>query len=228
VNDAVGGTGVQSEAGAAGDERALRGALAWAPGTPIPAGTLAGRAVHGDGQVGVDVEDGLLTGLAADPVDVRTDGSGGGAGQQHSAGDWDAFGSRPPGRAGRPEGPSEASEESFSCGVPPVPRFAPPLLPATASVMPIATAITTTAAPIPATQLRRRLRRASRARILVIFSRACCLFLLPLDTACAPQFDRSPNDRWVNWAGRRRCGPRRGPPPARPRCAGPCRSLRSS
>ena len=49
--------------------------------------------------------------------------------------------------------------------------------------MPTATAITTNAAPIPATQLRRRLRRASRARILVIFSRACCLFLLPLDTA---------------------------------------------
>ena len=33
---------------------------------------------------------------------------------------------------------------------------------------------------------------------------------------------------WVSGAGRRRCGPRRGPPPARPRCAGPCRSLRSS
>src|SRR5207249_9897430 len=87
--------------------------------------------------------------------------------------------------------PSEASEESFSCGVPPVSRFAPSLFLATASVMPIAAAITTTAALIPATPLRRRLRRASRARILVIFSRACCLFLLPLDTACTSQSNRS-------------------------------------
>jgi hypothetical protein len=51
----------------------------------------------------------------------------------------------------------------------------------TASVMPAATAITTAAAPIPASQLRRRLRRASSALIWAIFARACCLFLALLD-----------------------------------------------
>jgi hypothetical protein len=73
--------------------------------------------------------------------------------------------------------------------MPPVSRLEPPLLPATASVMPAAAAITTTAAPIPAILLRRRLLRASRARILVIFSRACCLFMLPLDTAGTSQIE---------------------------------------
>ena len=106
VNDAIGGMGVQPvEAGTAGDERALRGALGLCAGDPDPGGDLAGRAVHEYGQVGVDVEDGLLTGLAAGPVDVLTGGSGGGAGQRRGAGDRDAFGSRRPGRAGRPEGP---------------------------------------------------------------------------------------------------------------------------
>jgi hypothetical protein len=56
----------------------------------------------------------------------------------------------------------------------------------TASVMPAAAMITTAATPIPAIQLRRRLRRASRARIWATFARACCLFLSPLDTSAYP------------------------------------------
>ena len=56
--------------------------------------------------------------------------------------------------------------------------FKPPPLPVTASVIPA------TAAPIPASHWRRRLRRASRTRSLAIFSRACCLLLPPLDFAC--------------------------------------------
>jgi len=45
---------------------------------------------------------------------------------------------------------------------------------------------TAAAAPIPTIQLRRRLRRASRARIWAILSRAFCLFLSPLDTRAYP------------------------------------------
>jgi hypothetical protein len=74
VDDAVGGVGVQPvEAGAAGDERALGGVLGLGAGDSDAGRDLARRAVHEDGQVGVDVKDGLLAGLAADRVNVRAD-----------------------------------------------------------------------------------------------------------------------------------------------------------
>ena len=52
--------------------------------------------------------------------------------------------------------------------------------------MPTAAAATMTTAPRLISQLRRRLRLASSARIWAIFSRACCLFLSPLDTRANP------------------------------------------
>src|SRR6266700_2698549 len=48
---------------------------------------LAWRASHEDGQVGVDVEGGLLAGLAADAVDLRPGGTGSGAGQRRGGRD---------------------------------------------------------------------------------------------------------------------------------------------
>src|SRR5487761_1445698 len=62
----------------------------------------------------------------------------------------------------------------------------PLLLPVTASVMPTAAAATMTTAPMLSSQVRFRLRRASSARCLAIFSRAACLFLSPLDTCAYP------------------------------------------
>jgi len=58
--------------------------------------------------------------------------------------------------------------------------------------MPTAAPITTTAAPIAVSHLRRRRRRASRARIWATFSRVACLFLLPLDTSFFPSSDWAP------------------------------------
>jgi hypothetical protein len=95
VDDAVGGVGVQPvEAGAAGDERALRGALGLSAGDPDGGRDLAGRPVDEDAQPGVDVEDGLLAGLAADPVDTLAGRRRGGAGQRRRSG-----GRRSPGPA---------------------------------------------------------------------------------------------------------------------------------
>jgi hypothetical protein len=74
------------------------------------------------------------------------------------------------------------SEASLSFGVPPGVLAGFPPFPVTASVMPTAAMIATTAAPIPAIQLRRRLRCASRARIWATFAWAVALFLLALGT----------------------------------------------
>src|SRR6266542_532439 len=74
--------------------------------------------------------------------------------------------------------PSVLSAASSSFGLPPAGALPPGV---TTRAMP-----TATTTPIPAIQLRRRLRRASRARIWAIFCRACCLFLLPLDTCAYP------------------------------------------
>jgi hypothetical protein len=74
------------------------------------------------------------------------------------------------------------SEASLSFGVPPGVLAGFPLFPVTASVMPTAAMIATAAAPIPAIHLRRRLRRASRARIWAILAWAAALFLLALGT----------------------------------------------
>src|SRR6266498_82897 len=79
--------------------------------------------------------------------------------------------------------PSVLSAASLSFGVPPAGALPPGV---TTRAMPTATMATAAATPIPAIQLRRRLRRASRARIWAIFCRACCLFLLPLDTCAYP------------------------------------------
>ena len=68
--------------------------------------------------------------------------------------------------------PSVLSEASLSFGVPPAALAGLPLLLVTARVMATAAMITTTAAPIPASQLRRRLRAASRARISATLARA--------------------------------------------------------
>src|SRR5215472_15440919 len=95
---------------------------------------------------------------------------------------------------GTPSGPGGPGDGA-GCSVPSVDRLASlsrgelllaacGLLLVTASAMPTAAAATTTAAPSPASQSRRRRRRASCALIRAIFSRACCRFLLPLDTVC--------------------------------------------
>ena len=83
VNDAVGGVRVQPvEAGTAGDERARRGLLSLRPGDADGGRDLTGRAVHEDRQVGVDVEQRLLVGLAADPVHGLARRCRSGAGQR--------------------------------------------------------------------------------------------------------------------------------------------------
>src|SRR5215475_11369508 len=70
----------------------------------------------------------------------------------------------------------------------------PPLV--TVSVMPTAAAMTTAAVPVQAAQMRRRLRRASRALIWAVFFPACRLFWLPLaistglSTSLSPEEDR--------------------------------------
>src|SRR5712691_10579105 len=95
--------------------------------------------------------------------------------------------------------PSVPSEASLSRGLPPfpLPEPLPPPPPATASPMPTAAAISTTAAPMPVSQLRRRLRRASAARISAIFALACCLVLLPFDTDTrSSSAGRSNEDSW--------------------------------
>ena len=95
MDDAVGGMRMQPvKAGAAGDERALRGLLGLCARDPDGGRDLARRSVNEDGQVGVDMEEGLLAGLAADPVDGMAGRGGRRAGQRRSAaGDRDAFGS---------------------------------------------------------------------------------------------------------------------------------------
>src|SRR5260370_472889 len=78
VDDAVRGVGVQPvEAVPAGAERALGGVLRAGPWDPDGGGDLAGRAVHEDGQVRVDVKDGLLAGLAADALNGPSGGARG-------------------------------------------------------------------------------------------------------------------------------------------------------
>jgi len=75
------------------------------------------------------------------------------------------------------------SEASFSFGVLALLWAAGELPPLTASVMPTATAATTTTAPAPISKRWRRFRRASAALISAIFAAAFDRFLLPLDTA---------------------------------------------
>ena len=74
--------------------------------------------------------------------------------------------------------PSVLSEASLSCGVPPAALAGFPPLLVTASVMATAAMMTTTAAPIPVSQLRRLLRAASWARISATFARAAVWFAL--------------------------------------------------
>jgi len=86
VDDAVGGVRMQPvEAGSLLDERARRGGLRHRPGDADGGWYLPGRTVHEDGQVGVDVEQGLLAGLAADPV-LGLAGDRGGRAGQHGGG----------------------------------------------------------------------------------------------------------------------------------------------
>jgi hypothetical protein len=83
VDDAVGGVRVQPvEAGSLLDERARRGRLGLRAGDADGGRHLTRRAVHEDGQVGVDVEQGLLAGLAADAVHGLAGDRGGRAGQR--------------------------------------------------------------------------------------------------------------------------------------------------
>ena len=70
------------------------------------------------------------------------------------------------------------SEASLSFGVPPVALAGLALLLVTARVMATAAMMTITAAPIPVSQLRRRLRAASWARISATRARAAALFAL--------------------------------------------------
>ncbi len=80
VDDAVRGVRVQPvETVPVGCERAVRGGLGLRPRDADGRRDLPGRAVHEYGQVGVDVEEGLLAGLAADPVDGLAGGRGAGA-----------------------------------------------------------------------------------------------------------------------------------------------------
>src|SRR5260221_10126946 len=113
VDDAVGGVGVQPvEAGPGGDEWALGCVLRPGSGDPDGGRDLARRAVHQDGQVRVDVKDGLLAGLAADAVDALAGGARGRASQRGGAGHRSALRAGGAGRWGRPErGPrAEAGE----------------------------------------------------------------------------------------------------------------------
>jgi hypothetical protein len=83
VDDAVGSVRVQPvEAGPLLDERARRGRLGLRAGDADGGRHLAGRAVHEDSQVGVDMEQGLLHGLAADPVHLLAGDRGSRAGQR--------------------------------------------------------------------------------------------------------------------------------------------------
>jgi hypothetical protein len=77
------------------------------------------------------------------------------------------------------------SGREAGCGDPPVVAAEPPP-PETARAIPTTAATTSTPAPDTTARIRRRLRRASSARIWAIFSRAWCLFRLPLDTATSP------------------------------------------
>ena len=94
VDDAVGGVRVQPvQAGPARDEGAVGGGLGLRSGDADARGDLAGRAVHEDGQVGVDMEESLLGCLAADPVHGAAGGPGGRAGQRRGSRNRHALGS---------------------------------------------------------------------------------------------------------------------------------------
>jgi O-acetylserine/cysteine efflux transporter len=93
VDDAVGGVRVQPvETGSAADELALGGLLCPGPRYPDRGGDLAGRAVDEDRQVSVNVEQGLLAGLAADAVDPLAGRGRGRPGQRGATGNRHALG----------------------------------------------------------------------------------------------------------------------------------------
>jgi len=83
----------QKKAGAGGDERAVRGLLGLRARDADRSRYLPCLAVHEDDQVGVDVKQGLLGGLAADLIDGLSGRRRGGAGQRRGGGDRDASGS---------------------------------------------------------------------------------------------------------------------------------------
>ena len=171
VDDAVGGVRVQPvEAGAGLDERSLRRVRGLRAGDADGGRDLPGRAVHEDGQVRVDVEHRLLAGLAADPVHWLAGRRGGGAGQWRARGYRHAFG------AGRPAAGAGSREPSVLSGARDSP--APELPPVTARVMPTAAAMTTMAAALTASHIRRRRRCASSARTRAILSFALSRLLL--------------------------------------------------
>src|SRR5262249_24432264 len=102
MDDAVAGVRVQPvEAFPAAGERALRCVLGLCPWDPGAGWYLAGRAVHDDGQVCVDVEQHLLAGVTADAIHRLAGGLGGGAGHRRAARDRHALGAaRAGGRGG--------------------------------------------------------------------------------------------------------------------------------
>ena len=109
VDDAVGGVRVQPvEARAGLDERALRTLRGLRSGDADAGRDLPGRAVHEDGQVRVDVEHGLLAGLAADPVHRLAGRPRGRAGQRRARGYRHALGAGRPRRGRGLEGPQRA------------------------------------------------------------------------------------------------------------------------
>src|SRR6266516_4042982 len=174
---------------------------AWAPGIPIPAGTWRGDPLTKMVRCAwmwkmvCSLVWHLIPSTSLPVAAAAVLASGGALGTGTPSGPVG------PGWPGGWRRPSAASEESFSRGEPPAagldePAAAglePPLRVA-ASVTPTTAAITTAAEMIPTIQLRRRLRRASRARILAIFCRACCLFLLPLDTGTHLSSGHSPKE----------------------------------
>ncbi len=109
VDDAVGGVRVQPvEAGSLFDERARRGGLGHRSRDADGGRDLPGRAIHEDGQVGVNVEQGLLAGLAADSVHRLAGDCRGRAGQRGGGRHRHLFGSGRAGRGCRLEGAQRA------------------------------------------------------------------------------------------------------------------------
>ena len=192
-DDAVRGVGVQPvEAAAAGDEGALRGVLGLGAGIPIPAGTWRGEPLTKMvrwawmWKMVCSLRSHLMPSTSwPDAVAVLASGAAFGIGTPS--------GPSVPGAGARLRVPRVLSAASLSSGVPPPAALGPPPL-VTASVMPTAAAMTTAAAPVQAAQMRRRPRRASRALIWAIFSRACRLFLLPLGISTCPSTSLSPKE----------------------------------
>ena len=145
---------------------------AWAPGMPMAAGICRAAPFTNTVRCAWMWNTSLLVGVAADPVDGLPGGLAGRAGQRGRRRDRHALGAVGPGEGSGFSVPSVLSEASLSFGAPPAALAGLPLLLVTARVMATAAMITTTAAPIPASQLRRRCRAASRARISATLARA--------------------------------------------------------